>query len=223
MGDDWDLDEATEFLVVAATLLDLKAARLLPAAEVEDEERPRPARGPRPAVRPAAAVQGVQAGGGALRRAGGRGAAPLPAPVALEQRFAGRCPSWCSASTPARFAELAAEVFRPKPPPMVGAGPHPRLGACRSPSTPRSCGTGWPSSATATFRALIADCDDTLEVVARFLALLELYREAAVAFDQAEALGELTVRWTRARPPRPRATTAATRTPSRPVEETAPE
>jgi segregation and condensation protein A len=49
---------------------------------------------------------------------------------------------------------------------------------------------------TATFRYLCADCSSTLEVVARFLALLELYRENMVSFDQAEALGELTVRWT---------------------------
>ena len=47
-----------------------------------------------------------------------------------------------------------------------------------------------------TFRALVADCPDTLHVVARFLALLELYRESAVAFDQVDALGELHVRWT---------------------------
>ena len=46
------------------------------------------------------------------------------------------------------------------------------------------------------FRALVADADSTLVIVARFLALLELFREAAIAFEQAEALGELTVRWT---------------------------
>jgi len=48
----------------------------------------------------------------------------------------------------------------------------------------------------ATFRTLCADCQSTLEVVARFLALLELYREDMVAFDQVNPLGELTVRWT---------------------------
>jgi segregation and condensation protein A len=47
----------------------------------------------------------------------------------------------------------------------------------------------------ATFRALIADCPDTMTVVGRFLALLELYREGAVAFDQLVPLGELHVRW----------------------------
>ena len=49
---------------------------------------------------------------------------------------------------------------------------------------------------TATFRQLCADCESILEVVARFLALLELYREGLIEFDQAVALGELTVRWT---------------------------
>ena len=63
MGDDWDLDEVSEFLVVAATLLDLKAARLLPPADGRGRGGPGPARGARPALRPAAAVQGVQGGG----------------------------------------------------------------------------------------------------------------------------------------------------------------
>ena len=49
---------------------------------------------------------------------------------------------------------------------------------------------------TATFRALCTDCTTVLEVVARFLALLELYREGVVAFDQIAPLGELLVRWT---------------------------
>ena len=46
------------------------------------------------------------------------------------------------------------------------------------------------------FRALTADADATIVVVARFLALVELFREGAVAFDQVTPLGELTVRWT---------------------------
>ncbi|MGH3740074.1 MAG: segregation/condensation protein A, partial [Micromonosporaceae bacterium] len=52
---------------------------------------------------------------------------------------------------------------------------------------------------TATFGDLIADCEHTMQVVGRFLALLELYREGVVGFDQAQPLGDLTVRWTGAR------------------------
>jgi segregation and condensation protein A len=49
---------------------------------------------------------------------------------------------------------------------------------------------------TTSFRSLCADAEDTLTKVARFLSLLELFREGAVAFDQVTPLGELTVRWT---------------------------
>ena len=67
---------------------------------------------------------------------------------------------------------------------------------CRWPSTPPRCGRCWPIAGTATFGELVAGCTATLEVVARFLGLLNLYRESAVAFDQPEPLGTLTVRWT---------------------------
>ena len=99
MGDDWDLDEASEFLVIAATLLDLKAARLLPAGRGRGRGGPGPAGGAGPAVRPAAAVQGVQGGGGAHRRAGGgRRAALSPRGHAWSRGTPRRCPTWCSAS-----------------------------------------------------------------------------------------------------------------------------
>ena len=49
---------------------------------------------------------------------------------------------------------------------------------------------------TASFRGLVADAPDTVTVIARFLALLELFREGAVAFDQVQPLAELTIRWT---------------------------
>jgi segregation and condensation protein A len=49
---------------------------------------------------------------------------------------------------------------------------------------------------SASFRSLVSDADGTQVVIARFLALLELFRESAVGFDQVEPLGELTVRWT---------------------------
>jgi segregation and condensation protein A len=57
-------------------------------------------------------------------------------------------------------------------------------------------GTRLRTERVCSFRALVADADTTLLIVARFLALLELFREGAIAFEQAEALGELTVRWT---------------------------
>ena len=120
LGDDADLDETTEFLVVAATLLDLKAARLLPDAEVEDAEdlallEARDLLFARllqyRAYKQVAALF-VELEAGAQRR--------FPRSVALEERFAALLPEVLLGVDPATFAELAASVFRPKPPPTVG-------------------------------------------------------------------------------------------------------
>ena len=157
LGDDADLDETTEFLVVAATLLDLKAARLLPDAEVEDAEDLAPARGPRPAVRPAAAVPRVQAGRGLFVELEAGAARRFPRSVALEERFAGLLPEVLLGVDPAAFAELAATVFRPKPPPTVGVdhlhAPQVSVAEQAALLAERLAALG-----SATFAALTADC-----------------------------------------------------------------
>ena len=121
IGPQMGLDETTAFLVIAATLLDLKAARLLPSGDVARRRGPRAARGARPAVRPAAAVPGVQARRGDVRRTRGRRAAQLPA-----RRCRWRigsptcCPRSCWGWTPQSFAQIAATTFTPRPVPTVG-------------------------------------------------------------------------------------------------------
>ena len=198
MGDDWDLDEASEFLVVAATLLDLKAARLLPAGRGRGRGGPGPAGGARPALRPAAAVQGVQGGGRAYIAELEAESAPAAtrARSTLEPRYAEALPDLVLGIGPERLAELAVEGVDAQ----AGAGgldrPHPhgagqRARARRDPAA-RSCSALRHGDVPRAVRRLRA----TLEVVARFLALLELYREGLVAFDQVDALDELTVRWT---------------------------
>ncbi|HEY2765521.1 MAG TPA: segregation/condensation protein A [Pseudonocardiaceae bacterium] len=195
LGDSFDLDETTEFLVVAATLLDLKAARLLPAADVEDEEdlallEARDLLFARllqyRAYKQVAALF-AELEAGALRR--------YPRSVALEERYAGLLPEVMLGVDPGRFAEIAAAVFRPKPPPTVSLE---HLHTVRI-SVPEQAALlrDWLSRhGQASFRTLVADCAHTREVVARFLALLELYREALVMFDQIDPLGDLHVRWT---------------------------
>jgi segregation and condensation protein A len=194
LGDDADLDETTEFLVVAATLLDLKAARLLPDAEVEDAEdlallEARDLLFARllqyRAYKQVAALF-VELEAGAMRR--------FPRSVALEERFAALLPEVLLGVEPAAFAELAATVFRPKPPPTVGldhlhaptvsVAEHAALLRCRL-----------AELGVASFATLTADCVAPLEVVARFLAVLDLYRERTVELAQPEPFGELTVRW----------------------------
>jgi segregation and condensation protein A len=195
MGPDWDLDRTTEFLVVAATLLDLKAARLLPAAEVEDEAdlallEARDLLFARllqyRAYKQVAEIFEQRLQDEARRH---------PRTVGLEPHHAELLPEVVISIGPEGFARLAVKAMQPKPPPQVYVGHiHAPLVSVQEQAAVvvarlRSLGE-------ATFRTLVEDTDDTLTVVARFLALLELYREKAVALEQQTALGELTVRWT---------------------------
>ena len=193
-AEEWDLGQATQFLVVAATLLDLKAARLLPAAAVEDEEdlallEARDLLFARllqyRAYKQVAALFG-ELEAGALRR--------YPRSVSLEDRYTALLPEVMIGMSPQRFAELAAAVFRPKPPPTVSLS-HLHMGAVSVRAHAAVLRVRLAEAGVATFGELVADCESTIEVVARFLALLELYRETVVLFEQDEALGELTLRW----------------------------
>ncbi|KOT46464.1 chromosome segregation protein ScpA [Streptomyces caelestis] len=195
MGPDWDLDETTEFLVVAATLLDLKAARLLPAAEVEDEAdlallEARDLLFAR-LLQYRAYKRIAEIFSRRLDDEGRR----HPRTVGLEPHHAELLPEVVIGIGPEGFAGLAAKAMQPRPKPQVYVDHiHAPLVSVREQAgivvaRLRELGE-------AGFRALVEDTDDTLTVVARFLALLELYREKAVGLDQETALGELTVRWT---------------------------
>ncbi|PWI41797.1 segregation/condensation protein A [Streptomyces sp. ICBB 8177] len=195
MGQDWDLDQATEFLVVAATLLDLKAARLLPAAEVEDEEdlallEARDLLFARllqyRAYKRIAEIFAARLAAESSRH---------PRTVGLEPHHAELLPDVVISIGAAGFAKLAVKAMQPKPAPRVYVEHiHAPLVSVRE-QAERVIAL-LRERGGATFAELAADAPDTLTVVARFLALLELYREKAVALDQPEALGALTVRWT---------------------------
>ncbi|MFC4002438.1 segregation and condensation protein A [Prauserella oleivorans] len=195
LGPEWDLDETTEFLVVAATLLDLKAARLLPSGDVEDEDdlallEARDllfARVLQYRAYKQVAALFAELEAGALRR--------YPRSVTLEERYLGLLPEVMLGVTPEKFADIALEVFRPKPPPTVSLD-HLHMAKVSVREHAAILRVRLAETGRATFGELVADCEHTIEVVARFLALLELYREAVVNFEQAEALAELHVRWT---------------------------
>jgi segregation and condensation protein A len=195
MGPDWDLDQATEFLVVAATLLDLKAARLLPAAEVEDEEdlallEARDLLFAR--LLQYRAFKQIAAIFADCLEAEAR---HHPRTVGLEPEHAELLPEVVLRIGPERFAELAVKAMQPKPKPQVYVEHiHAPLVSVREQA--ELVIAFLRERGEASFRELTADAPDTLTVVARFLALLELYREKAVALDQQEALGSLRVQWT---------------------------
>lgn len=194
LGAEWDLDETTEFLVIAATLLDLKAARLLPSADVDDEEdlallEARDllfARVLQYRAYKQVAELFAELEAGALRR--------YPRSVALEDRYLGLLPEVMLGVDPDRFADIAAGVFRPKPPPVV-ATDHLHTGHVSVREHAAVLRLQLAEHGSASFADLVTDCGHTLEVVARFLALLELYREASVSFEQEDPLGALRVRW----------------------------
>jgi segregation and condensation protein A len=195
MGASWDLGQASEFLVVAATLIDLKAARLLPAAEVEDEEdlalleardllfaRLLQYRAYKQVAAIFASLFATEA-----RR--------FPRAVGPDPRYTGLLPEVLIGLGPQQFAAIAARALTPKPPPMVS------VAHIHAPTVSVREQAGIVSErlrrgGAATFRALTSDCAATVEIVARFLALLELFKEALVSFEQLTPLGDLLVRWT---------------------------
>ncbi len=192
---EWDLSQASEFLLVAATLLDIKSARLLPQLGPEDEEdlaliEARDLLFARllqyrafKEVAAAFAERMATAGRMTARQAG------------LEPQFAALLPELIMGITPEQLAMIAAHAMTPKVVPTIG------LEHLHAPTVSVREQAGLIVARlrqlrTCSFRSLVADADSTLVIVARFLALLELFRESAIAFDQAEALGALTVRWT---------------------------
>jgi segregation and condensation protein A len=195
LGSSWDLGQATEFLVVAATLLDLKAARLLPSAEVENEEDLALLEARDLLFARLLQYRAYKQVAAHLRHLETAQARRFPRTVPLEPRFAELMPEVLLTVTPDQLARIAAEALRPKPPPTVSiAHIHAaRVSVREHASILRE---RLARSGQSTFRALTQDCQHTIELVARFLALLELYREGAVSFDQVVPLGELWVRWT---------------------------
>ncbi|MBI1350676.1 MAG: segregation/condensation protein A [Actinomycetales bacterium] len=194
-GQEWDLDEASGFLVVAATLLDLKAARLLPSGEVEDEEdlallEARDLLFARllqyRAYKEVSALFADRMAGAAKR---------IPRTVGLDPEFAALLPEVLITLGPDQFAAVAARALAPKPVPEVNIS-HIHLQRVSVREQAAIVVERLRQHRTSTFRALVADCDTTLLVIGRFLALLELYRERVVQFEQLTPLGDLTIRWT---------------------------
>ncbi|MEV0373971.1 segregation/condensation protein A [Streptomyces sp. NPDC050636] len=222
MGPDWDLDQTTEFLVVAATLLDLKAARLLPAAEVEDEAdlallEARDLLFARllqyRAYKRIADIFSGRLADEARRH---------PRTVGLEPQYAELLPEVVISIGAEGFAKLAVKAMQPKAKPQVYVDHiHAPLVSVREQA--EVVMARLREAGETSFQELVADAPDTLTVVARFLALLELYRERVVILDQEEALGALTVRWTGAEGAEPVVTDEFDQEPGKPAAEAEPD
>ena len=202
IGPELELDETTAFLVVAATLLDLKTARLLPSGQVDDDEdlallevrdllfaRLLQYRAFKHVAQMFAELEAA-----ALRS--------YPRAVSLEDRYEDLLPEVMLGVDAERFAQIAAIAFTPRPVPTVATEHLHELMV----SVPEQAGQLLSLLETrgigqwASFSELVADCQVPIQIVGRFLALLELYRSRAVAFDQSEPLGVLQISWTGERP-----------------------
>jgi segregation and condensation protein A len=194
-GEGWRLDQATEFLVIAATLLDLKAARLLPSGEVEDEEdlallEARDILFAR--LLQYRAFKEIAATFAAQIEAADKSFARV---VALDPALSALLPEVLIGVGASRFAAIAERCLTPKSPPVVAVH-HLHSSSVSVAEESKRVVEALRAGRTLSFRNLISDADSTLVVVARFLALLDLYRQGVLRFDQVMALGELQISWT---------------------------
>lgn len=192
---DDDLEQTTHFLLVAATLLDLKTARLLPQAEVEDEDDLELLEARDLLFARLLQYRAFKQVAAHLADRLDQEVRRVPRAVTLEPRFAQLLPEVQISATAEDLAALAAQALAPKQPPVLSLA-HLHAPAVSVREQGHLMVDRLRRERSTTFRALTSDSPDVLTKVARFLALLELFREGVLAFDQAVPLGELTVRWT---------------------------
>jgi segregation and condensation protein A len=194
-GADWDLAEASEFLVVAATLLDLKAARLLPTPPDEDDEDLALLEARDLLFARLLQYRAFKDVAATLSSRMDTEDRRTPRSAPMEPRYARLLPELVLGVTPEQLAAIAARAMTPRPDPQVGTD-HLHAPSVSVREQAALIVDRLRRTRSASFRVLVSDAEATMVVVARFLALLELFREGAVAFDQVVPLGELTVRWT---------------------------
>ena len=193
-GEGWRLDQATEFLVIAATLLDLKAARLLPSGEIEDEEDLALLEARDILFARLLQYRAFKEVAASFQDAIATADKSFPRVVALDPALASLLPEVLIGVGAQRFAAIAERVLTPKAPPVV-AVEHLHSALVSVAEESRLVVEALRKGRTVSFRNLVQGADSTLVVVARFLALLDLYRQGALRFEQVIALGELQISW----------------------------
>ena len=194
-GEGWRLDQATEFLVVAATLLDLKAARLLPSGEVDDEEDLALLEARDILFARLLQYRAFKEIAATFAERIAMSDKSFARVVALEAGLSALLPEVLIGVGAARFAAIAQRVLTPKTTPVVGVE-HLHLPLVSVAEESKHVVEALRKSTSLSFRNLISDAESTLVIVARFLALLDLYRQGVLRFNQVVAMGELQISWT---------------------------
>ena len=190
----WKLDHASEFVVVAATLLDLKAARLLPSGQIDDEEDLALLEARDLLFARLLQYRAFKEIASILSERIIEQEKTFARSVSLDPVFAALLPEVLIGVTPERFAAIANRVLTPKTTPTLSVE-HLHLPLVSVAAEALGVVSALRRHKTMSFRALVSDASNTLVVVARFLALLELFKEGSVRFEQVVALGELQITW----------------------------
>lgn len=194
-GQGWRLDQATEFLVVAATLLDLKAARLLPSGEVEDEQDLALLEARDILFARLLQYRAFKEIAATFSQRIALAEKSFARVVCLEPALAALLPQVLIGVGAGRFGAIAQRVLTPKTLPTMDME-HLHLPLVNVAEESKRVVEALRKSKTMSFRNLVSDAENTFVVVARFLALLDLYRQGVLRFDQVMALGELQISWT---------------------------
>lgn len=194
-GEGWRLDQATEFLVVAATLLDVKAARLLPSGEVDEEEDLALLEARDILFARLLQYRAFKEIAATFSQRITTADKFFPRVVALDPTLSALLPEVLIGVGPQRFAAIAERVLTPKSSPIVSVE-HLHVALVSVAEESRVVVEALRRSKSMSFRNLVSDADNTMVIVARFLALLDLYRVGVLRFDQVMALGELQISWT---------------------------
>ena len=193
-GEGWQLDQATEFLVVAATLLDLKAAKLLPQGEVEDEADLALLEARDLLFARLLQYRAFKEIAATFSERITLAEKSFARTVALDPYFAALLPEVLIGVGPERFSVIADRVLYPKAPPTVSIE-HIHRPLVSVAEQSQFVINALRLAKHLSFRALVHDADETMVIVARFLALLDLYRTGALRFEQLEAFTDLQISW----------------------------
>ncbi|WP_454137367.1 segregation and condensation protein A [Microbacterium paulum] len=192
---DEELEQASEFLVVAATLLDMKVAGLLPQGELVDAESVALLEARDLLFARLLQYRAFKEVSAWFERSLRREDRRHVRAVRLDEKYRRAVPELVWTLSKEDLAAIALLAFTPKEIPHVGLDHlHAPLVSIREQAA--VVVTLLRAAGSLSFRELVAGSVQPGIVVARFLAVLELYRHAALSFEQLEPLGELTLRWT---------------------------
>jgi segregation and condensation protein A len=192
---EWDLSQASEFMLVAATLLDIKSAHLLPQRLPQDEEDLALIEARDLLFARLLQYRAYKQVAGAFAQRMATAGLMTARQAGLDPHFAALLPELVMGVTPEQLARTAGRAITPKVVPTISLE-HLHAPAVNVREQAALMVARLRQSRSCSFRALVADADSTLVIVARFLALLELFHGSVLTFEQSEALGELMVAWT---------------------------